>query len=144
MLGILNVIHIKEYNIYYESILKAILGEEGQLCRRQCKNNVMLNQNITPWLNLVSKISKNKPHILVVAPSNIAVDNIIERIMKDGFIDGNGISNIYIYILYYIHIYLKVSLLILSNFNYFSIFLSYSLSNFLCNYLSNSHYRWKV
>jgi hypothetical protein len=101
-LGILNVIHIKEYNSYYESILKAILGSEGQLCRYQCKNKIMLHQNIQPWLNLVSKISKNKPHILVVAPSNVAVDNIIERIMSDGFTDGNGTIYLCIYLCIYI------------------------------------------
>ncbi len=31
-----------------------------------------------------------KPHILVAAPSNIAVDNIVNRILDDGFLDGTG------------------------------------------------------
>eukprot|EP00586_Coscinodiscus_wailesii_P022376 CAMPEP_0172511240 /NCGR_PEP_ID=MMETSP1066-20121228/234896_1 /TAXON_ID=671091 /ORGANISM="Coscinodiscus wailesii, Strain CCMP2513" /LENGTH=385 /DNA_ID=CAMNT_0013290539 /DNA_START=98 /DNA_END=1251 /DNA_ORIENTATION=+ len=33
---------------------------------------------------------RKKPRILVCAPSNAAVDNIILKIMADGFIDGNG------------------------------------------------------
>ena len=31
-----------------------------------------------------------KPRILVCAPSNAAVDNIILKIMEDGFVDGSG------------------------------------------------------
>ena len=38
------------------------------------------------WL----RYKEQKPHILVTAPSNVAVDNIVLRIMEDGFIDGNG------------------------------------------------------
>lgn len=34
--------------------------------------------------------SKKRPRILVCAPSNAAVDNIILKIMEDGFIDGGG------------------------------------------------------
>lgn len=33
---------------------------------------------------------KAKPRLLVCAPSNAAVDNIILKIMEDGFIDGSG------------------------------------------------------
>lgn len=28
------------------------------------------------------------PHILVTAPSNVAVDNIVSRILEEGFLDG--------------------------------------------------------
>ena len=38
----------------------------------------------------VSKLSRSKPHILVTAPSNVAVDNILQRIMEVGFYDGKG------------------------------------------------------
>ena len=34
--------------------------------------------------------SKLKPRLLVAAPSNVAVDNIVSRIMSDGFLDGEG------------------------------------------------------
>ena len=33
---------------------------------------------------------KSKPRLLVCAPSNAAVDNVILKIMADGFVDGNG------------------------------------------------------
>ncbi|PJA26331.1 MAG: hypothetical protein CO189_11395, partial [candidate division Zixibacteria bacterium CG_4_9_14_3_um_filter_46_8] len=33
---------------------------------------------------------RSKPRLLVCAPSNAAVDNIILKIMEDGFIDGQG------------------------------------------------------
>lgn len=39
----------------------------------------------------LSDASKKRPRILVCAPSNAAVDNIILKIMEDGFIDGNGL-----------------------------------------------------
>eukprot|EP00605_Chrysophyceae_sp_TOSAG23-4_P000608 GSChrysophyteH1.ASY1.ANO1.685.1 assembled CDS len=39
---------------------------------------------------LITRLNKQKPHILVCAPSNVAVDNIIERIMERGFNDGTG------------------------------------------------------
>lgn len=82
ILGILNAIHIREYNRYYKLALEVILGPEGQKCRLQSYEH--------PWLSLITQLTSIKPRLLVVAPSNTAVDNIILRIMKDGFIDGNG------------------------------------------------------
>lgn len=38
----------------------------------------------------LSDATKKRPRILVCAPSNAAVDNIILKIMEDGFIDGSG------------------------------------------------------
>lgn len=38
----------------------------------------------------MSSLSKFKPRILVTAPSNVAVDNILCRIVEDGFRDGNA------------------------------------------------------
>jgi len=42
------------------------------------------------WLAMVAQLSRSKPHILAVAPSNVAVDNMIQRIMDKGFHDGSG------------------------------------------------------
>ena len=36
------------------------------------------------------KAAGNKPRILVCAPSNGAVDNIIKKVMTNGFVDGKG------------------------------------------------------
>eukprot|EP01038_Epipyxis_sp_PR26KG_P004254 gene4254-6033_t len=82
IIGILNAIHIREYNKYYQLCIQTILGIEGIQCR-SCPNQ-------SSWLQMIAKLSKTKPRILVTAPSNIAVDNIIQRIMESGFIDGNG------------------------------------------------------
>ncbi len=38
----------------------------------------------------LSDAARQRPRILVCAPSNAAVDNIIMKIMEDGFVDGNG------------------------------------------------------
>ena len=38
----------------------------------------------------LSYATKKRPRILVCAPSNAAVDNVILKIMEDGFVDGNG------------------------------------------------------
>ena len=83
LIGILNAIHLREYNKYYTLALSTILGPEGLKCRQSTNPNAS-------WLNLAARLSKLKPHILVTAPSNIAVDNIIQRIIDRGFVDGNG------------------------------------------------------
>ena len=88
VLGMLNSIHLRRYNHYYESVLQELMGAEGRECRRSCYDKNPHLQK--PWLALVRRVSRLKPHILVVAPSNTAVDNIIERIMEQGFFDGNG------------------------------------------------------
>ncbi len=88
VLGILNTIHIREYNKYYELVMKAILGREGTKCRHATYKENKFNDQ--PLLQLITRLAKTKPHILVVAPSNVAVDNIIERIMEKGFYDGQG------------------------------------------------------
>ena len=82
LLGMLNAIHLREYNKYYAFAIATVIGPEGWKCRQSANNKL--------WLNLVSSLSKLKPHILVTAPSNIAVDNIIQRIIAKGFVDGNG------------------------------------------------------
>lgn len=69
-----------------------MIGPDGLHCRN--------SKSIKSWMNLISSLSQQKPHILVSAPSNIAVDNIIQRIMEKGFTDGNY-NNKY----YYCHNY---------------------------------------
>ena len=85
VVGILNTLHIREYNKYYEEVLSTLTGPEGITCRGG-------GLDPTRWLKLVAGLGQRKPHILVVAPSNIAVDNIIQRIMAKSFCDGNEIA----------------------------------------------------
>lgn len=96
VIGILNAIHLMEYHTYYEALLRALLGDEGLGCRnsRAKKESGGLSStpglDPAPWLNLVSRVSRHKPHLLVAAPSNVAVDNIVQRIIQRGFFDGQG------------------------------------------------------
>lgn len=82
IIGLLNALHIRQYYSYYETLLATALGEEGQKC---CGSDAEKK-----WVALVASISRSKPHILVAAPSNVAVDNIVQRIMEKGFYDGKG------------------------------------------------------
>lgn len=82
ILGVLNSIHLKEYSFYHDRLIETLIGDRGMRARNE--------QGFGSLLNLLSELSKLKPHILVTAPSNVAVDNIIQRIFDRGFIDGNG------------------------------------------------------
>ena len=86
VVGILNTIHMLEYDKYYKLLLSTVLSPEGL----QCREAFAKRNDIKPWISLVSRLAKNKPHILVAAPSNIAVDNILQRIMEKGFSDNLG------------------------------------------------------
>jgi senataxin len=72
LVAILNSLHIRQYNKYYEKVRQIAAQPTGA---RQAA------------LELARKA---KPRLLVCAPSNAAVDNIILKIMEDGFIDGQG------------------------------------------------------
>lgn len=70
--GLLNSLHLREYNRYYNAVLDVAQRPDRETAVR--------------W----AKVGNEKPHILVTAPSNIAVDNIINKIMSEGFCDGQG------------------------------------------------------
>jgi senataxin len=70
--AVLNSLHIRQYNKYYEEVRRIAVQTSGA---RQ---------------NALQMARKAKPRLLVCAPSNAAVDNIILKIMEDGFIDGQG------------------------------------------------------
>ena len=74
LVAVLNSLHIRQFNKYYEEVRK-IAAQTSGLANRKA--------------SLLSAI-RSKPRLLVCAPSNAAVDNIILKIMEDGFIDGNG------------------------------------------------------
>lgn len=62
----------RQYNKYYEEVRRIAAMQTGN---RQAALGVA---------------RKAKPRLLVCAPSNAAVDNIILKIMEDGFVDGSG------------------------------------------------------
>jgi hypothetical protein len=103
ILGMLNALHVRDYNRYFEALLALALGQEGQRCRRSSGGKSQAHgaaTDLSNWSNLVNGLSSKgiKPHLLVVAPSNVAVNNIIEKIMEKGFKDSSG-STYYPYIL---------------------------------------------
>jgi len=81
-MGILNALHIRVYNQYYQGAVDAFIGPAGMRCRQQGEEK--------PWIDLISTLATKKPRMLVVAPSNAAVSNIVERLMESGFVDGGG------------------------------------------------------
>ena len=72
LVAILNSLHIRQYNKYYEEVRRIAAMQSGN---RQAALDVA---------------RKAKPRLLVCAPSNAAIDNIILKIMEDGFVDGSG------------------------------------------------------
>ncbi len=74
LVGVLNSLHIRQYNKYYDSV-------------RKIASAPTIGHNRQSALEAARKA---KPRLLVCAPSNAAVDNVILKIMEDGFIDGSG------------------------------------------------------
>ncbi|KAL3927299.1 MAG: hypothetical protein SGBAC_013141, partial [Bacillariaceae sp.] len=72
LVACLNSLHIRQYNKYYEEVRRIAAMQSGN---RQAALDVA---------------RKKKPRLLVCAPSNAGVDNVILRIMEDGFVDGSG------------------------------------------------------
>jgi senataxin len=72
LVAVLNSLHIRQYNRYYDEVRRIAATPTGT---RQAA------------LELARRA---KPRLLVAAPSNAAVDNIILKIMQDGFVDGKG------------------------------------------------------
>ena len=72
LVAILNSLHIRQFNKYYEEVRRVAAMTTG-------------NQRIK-----LGNAVKCKPRLLVCAPSNAAVDNVILKIMEDGFVDGSG------------------------------------------------------
>jgi senataxin len=72
LVNILNALHIRQFNKYYDEVRKLVALPTGS-------RSAALEMALT-----------HKPRLLVCAPSNAAVDNVIMKIMEDGFIDGSG------------------------------------------------------
>lgn len=72
LVNILNALHIRQFNKYYEEVRKLVALPTGS-------RSAALEMART-----------HKPRLLVCAPSNAAVDNVIIKIMEEGFVDGSG------------------------------------------------------
>ena len=73
---LLNALHINQFNQYYESVKDIVDVKNTQ--SKEATKEALLNA------------AKQKPKLLVCAPCNNAIDNVIQKIMEGGFIDGAG------------------------------------------------------
>jgi AAA domain len=71
--ALLNALHVREYNRFYTAMLGLARADDGV-------------DTEAAW----TKLRRTKPHILVTAPSNAGVDNVLQRILANGFLDGGG------------------------------------------------------
>ena len=76
LVSILNALHLRQYQAYYEGIERIITESNTSTYHEE--------------LALLNKANKIKPRILVCAPSNAAIDNVVAKIINDRFVDGNG------------------------------------------------------
>ena len=68
----MNSLHIRQFNKYYDEV-------------RQIASKTTASRQVA-----LGNAVRAKPRLLVCAPSNAAVDNVILKIMEDGFVDGSG------------------------------------------------------
>jgi len=74
--ALLNALHIRQMNTYFKEVKNLAESYDAVVGKRASLS--------------LSDARKKRPRILVCAPSNAAVDNVILKIMEDGFVDGNG------------------------------------------------------
>ncbi|CAJ2663447.1 unnamed protein product [Trifolium pratense] len=92
--GMLNVIHLVQYQHYYTSLLKHVAPESYKQANELNSDHAPTGsidevlQNMDQ--NLLRTLPKlvPKPRMLVCAPSNAATDELLSRVLDRGFIDG--------------------------------------------------------
>jgi len=77
LVSILNALHLRQYQEYYNAIEKIITESTG-------------SETYYEELAALNKAAEVKPRILVCAPSNAGIDNVVLKIMSDKFVDGQG------------------------------------------------------
>ncbi|KAA0064225.1 putative ATP-dependent helicase C29A10.10c-like [Cucumis melo var. makuwa] len=92
--GMLNVIHLVQYQHYYTSLLKKLAPESYKQAHESSSDHVntgsidevlqSMDQNLLRTLPTLCP----KPRMLVCAPSNAATDELLARVLDRGFIDG--------------------------------------------------------
>ncbi|KAF8411492.1 hypothetical protein HHK36_004044 [Tetracentron sinense] len=92
--GMLNVIHLVQYQHYYTALLKK-LAPESYKQTHESNSEIVSTGSIDEVLqrmdqNLFRTLPKlcPKPRMLVCAPSNAATDELLGRVLDRGFIDG--------------------------------------------------------
>nr|XP_043639260.1 uncharacterized ATP-dependent helicase C29A10.10c-like isoform X2 [Erigeron canadensis] len=93
--GMLNVIHLVQYQHYYTALLKKLAPESYKQATESLSLENAPSGSIEQVLqsmdqNLFRTLHKlcPKPRMLVCAPSNAATDELLTRVLERGFIDG--------------------------------------------------------
>ncbi|KAI7754256.1 hypothetical protein M8C21_018015, partial [Ambrosia artemisiifolia] len=93
--GMLNVIHLVQYQHYYTALLKKLAPESYKQTTESFSSDNVPNGSLDEVLqsmdqNLFRTLHKlcPKPRMLVCAPSNAATDELLTRVLDRGFIDG--------------------------------------------------------
>lgn len=93
--GMLNVIHLVQYQHYYTALLKKLAPESYKQLSESTSDCISSTGSIDEVLqsmdqNLLRTLPKlcPKPRMLVCAPSNAATDELLSRVLDRGFIDG--------------------------------------------------------
>ncbi|KAM7257179.1 hypothetical protein ACFE04_012920 [Oxalis oulophora] len=92
--GMLNVIHLVQYQHYYTSLLKNLAPESYKAANDSGSENFtagsideVLQSMDQSLFRTLPKLCP-KPRMLVCAPSNAATDELLTRVLDRGFIDG--------------------------------------------------------
>ncbi|XWS23864.1 hypothetical protein CRYUN_Cryun28dG0051900 [Craigia yunnanensis] len=92
--GMLNVIHLVQYQHYYTSLLKKLAPESYKQANESNSDNVAMGSIDEVLQNMDQNLFRSlpklcpKPRMLVCAPSNAATDELLARVLGRGFIDG--------------------------------------------------------
>ncbi|PKA50751.1 putative helicase MAGATAMA 3 [Apostasia shenzhenica] len=92
--GMLNVIHLVQYQHYYTALLKKLAPEsykQSSETTADCIGTGSIDEVLQSMdQNLFRTLPKlcPKPRMLVCAPSNAATDELLSRVLDRGFIDG--------------------------------------------------------
>jgi len=73
---VLNAIHLRQYQEYYAAIEKIVTESTDSAHYEE--------------LAALNRAADVKPRILVAAPSNAGIDNLVLKIMSTRFVDGRG------------------------------------------------------
>ncbi|KAF4346363.1 hypothetical protein G4B88_003394 [Cannabis sativa] len=92
--GMLNVIHLVQYQHYYTSLLKKLAPESYKKTNESSFDHATVGSIDEVLLNMDQNLFRTlpklcpKPRMLVCAPSNAATDELLARVLDRGFIDG--------------------------------------------------------
>ncbi|KAH7657206.1 senataxin protein [Dioscorea alata] len=96
--GMLNVIHLVQYQHYYTALLKKLAPESYKQISESTSESIGSSGSVGSIDEVLQSMDKNlfrtlpklcpKPRMLVCAPSNAATDELLARVLDRGFIDG--------------------------------------------------------